>query len=121
MIRLEAFTEADAERLISWVDSPDFLLQWAGPIFTFPLDREQVIKHLETTKGSRPKSLIYKAMDSEINEVIGHIELSNIDYKNQSATISRVLVSPLYRGKEYGQDIVKVFWKSDLTNFNYIE
>jgi RimJ/RimL family protein N-acetyltransferase len=107
LIKLELFTEADADRLISWVNSPDFLLQWAGPSFTFPLDRKQIIKHLEVMKGRYPKSFIYKAIDSETNEVIGHIELSNIDLENLSASISRVLVSPLYRGKGYGQEMIK--------------
>ena len=37
-VRLEPFSEADFERLIAWSPTPEFLLQWAGPLFTFPLN-----------------------------------------------------------------------------------
>ncbi|MGA8943289.1 MAG: hypothetical protein WB502_11350 [Thermoactinomyces sp.] len=41
MVKLLPFTEQDIERLINWIDSPDLLLQWAGPAFTYPLDKER--------------------------------------------------------------------------------
>ena len=46
-IRLEPFTEADIDRLIGWVPSSAFLLQWAGAAFDFPLTPEQYGEQLE--------------------------------------------------------------------------
>ena len=36
MIELHSFSREDFSRLIGWADSPEFLMQWAGPIFTHP-------------------------------------------------------------------------------------
>jgi len=46
MIKLEQFDETDFDRLISWVDSEEFMLQFAGPIFTFPLTIDQLESYI---------------------------------------------------------------------------
>ncbi|MBA4601072.1 GNAT family N-acetyltransferase [Thermoactinomyces mirandus] len=107
MVQLLPFTEQDIERLISWIDTPDLLLQWAGPVFTFPLDRVQVLNHLNSANDKFPKSLIFKAMDDHRNKTVGHIELSRIDQLNQSASLARVFIAPACRGNGYGQEMVK--------------
>ena len=100
MVVLEPFTEADFDRLIGWIPSSDFLLQWAGPDFEYPLNREQLNEYLTGTQGDLPSKLIYKVVDSENGTVIGHIELAAIDRRNGSARVCRVLVGdPSYRGK----------------------
>ena len=100
MVVLEPFSEADFDRLIGWIPSSDFLLQWAGPGFEYPLDREQLNEHLTGTQGDLPSKLIYKVVDSEDGTVIGHIELAAIDRRNGSARVCRVLVGdPSYRRK----------------------
>lgn len=106
MIELQLFEETDIDRLISWVKSPEFLLQWAGPVFTYPLDRDQLMKHLEETKGKNPKRIIYKVVDTEAKKIVGHIEWNNIDRENHSATVSRVLAAPDARGKGIGTAMV---------------
>jgi hypothetical protein len=35
MIELQKFTKRDYKRLISWVDTAETLMQFAGPKFTF--------------------------------------------------------------------------------------
>jgi len=37
MITLEPFDREDFERLINWVDNEEILVQFGGPIFSFPL------------------------------------------------------------------------------------
>jgi RimJ/RimL family protein N-acetyltransferase len=99
--------EADIDRLISWVPSAKFLLQWAGPAYHFPLTREQVAEFLALTAGDEPAVLMFKALDEETFEVVGHIELLNIDRQNRSLTIGRVLVgSSQQRGRGIGRQIV---------------
>ncbi|MFC7443145.1 GNAT family N-acetyltransferase [Laceyella putida] len=106
MITLKPFEPADMDRLIGWIDSPEFLLQWAGPIFTYPLDKAQLEQHCKQVDQSNPPSLlIFKAVDSR-NDVVGHIELSHIDYLNLSASISRVLVAPNKRGQGLGEHMM---------------
>jgi RimJ/RimL family protein N-acetyltransferase len=107
MIELRPFTKKDFQRLISWVESPRFLMQWAGPAFSYPLNEIQLEKHLEEAKGINPRREIFKVVECESGEVIGHIELNNIDWDNNSATISRVLAAPAARGKGIGEAMVK--------------
>ena len=77
MVVLEPFTEADFDRLIGWIPSSDFLLQWAGPDFVYPLNRERLSEHLTDAQGDLPSKLIYKVVDSENGTAIGHIELAD--------------------------------------------
>ena len=103
MVVLEPFTEAGFDRLISWIPSSDFLLQWAGPDFKYPLNREQLNEHLMGAQGELPSKLIYKVVDSENGTAIGHIELAAIDRCNGSARVCRVLVGdPSCRGRGIG-------------------
>ena len=118
MIELQLFEETDIDRLISWVKSPEFLLQWAGPVFTYPLDWDQLMKHLEGAKGKNPKRIVYKAVDTETEKVVGHIEWNNIDRENRSATISRVLAAPDARGKGIGTAMINEMVRIGFEEFN---
>lgn len=103
MIRFEKFENGDFDRLMNWVSSEEFMIQFSGPIFKYPLDHEQLKAYV--TNSNR---LIYKVIDAESNKVIGHAELNNIDHKNQNARISRALVGdPEDRNKGYGKQIIK--------------
>ncbi len=108
MIELQPFGREDFERLIGWIESPEDLLQWAGTAYTHPLDREQLEANFQQSLGENPTRLIYKVLDSDTGSVVGHIELGNIDRRNRSVRISRVLVGDTsYRGKGIGTKIVE--------------
>jgi RimJ/RimL family protein N-acetyltransferase len=94
MVELRPFTKEDIPRLIGWVDSPGFLLQWGGPNFAYPLDESQLEQHLKGSAGEQPRLMVFKVVDAETQQIVGHIELSAIDRKNRCAQISRVLVGP---------------------------
>lgn len=76
MIKLEPFTRTDFNRLISWIDSEEFLIQFAGPIFTFPLTTEQLELYI-TDKNRFP----FKVIKPETGVVIGHSEIYNSENK----------------------------------------
>ena len=100
MIRLEIFEKHDFTRLISWVDSEKLMLQFAGPIFTFPITIEQLDLYI-ADKNRYP----FKAILSETGEVIGHGEAYNSD--NMTAKLCRILLGEnKYRGKGLGKEIV---------------
>jgi len=107
-IELSPFGQTDFARLIGWTQSPEFLLQWAGPIFTYPLDQKQLEQYLQGTEGNPPRRRIFKAAEMRNQQVVGHIELNEIDSKNRSATLCRVLVGePSERRKGIGVQMVK--------------
>jgi RimJ/RimL family protein N-acetyltransferase len=106
-IELKPFTREDFNRLIGWVPTEEFMVQWSGPFFTFPLDEAQLEGYLQSAQQLPPPRIIYKAVDRSTCEVVGHIELNNIDPRNQAATLSKVLVGkPDARGRGIGTQMV---------------
>ena len=108
-ITLREFDQADIARLIDWVNSggPEFFVRWAGTAFEYPLTEAQLEAHLAEAEGPEATRRIFAAVDDANGEVVGHAELSRIDRKNLSASISRLLVGdPAARGKGTGKQIV---------------
>lgn len=107
MIRLEYFDKQDFDLLIGWIDSPETLMLWAGIDFSYPLDREQLTQYIKGANEANSNVYIYKVILDETNETIGHISLNNIDFKNRSAGIGKVLIGDTrLRGKGIGKKIV---------------
>jgi len=110
-ITLRPFARTDFARLIGWVDDagPDFLIQWAGTKFAFPLDEAQLEGHLAEAEGPEATRFIFAAVDDATGHVVGHVELGRLDRDNRSATVSRLLVGDSSaRGKGTGAQIVRV-------------
>jgi RimJ/RimL family protein N-acetyltransferase len=107
MVELKYFERSDFNQLIKWIDSPEFLLQWGGPAFDYPLNVEQLEKYIKNANCDNSEILIYKVIDTDTGDVIGHISLGKIDRKNKSARIGRVLVGDnSARGKGIGQQMI---------------
>ena len=112
MIELKYFERSDFKQLINWVDSPSFLLQWGGPGFNYPLNDSQLEKYMENANHTNSEALIYKVVDQETGNVIGHISLGRIDRKNESARVGKVLIGDKNtRGKGIGQQMIKEILK----------
>lgn len=113
MIKLAFFDRSDMKQLIEWSGDEAFLLQWAGPVFTYPLTEEQVIKYMKGSNDiDRSDKLIYKAIDLNTGIIVGHISLGAIDRVNRSARVGKVLVgSSSDRGKGMGQAMMKAVLK----------
>ncbi|ANE51451.1 GNAT family N-acetyltransferase [Flavisolibacter tropicus] len=100
MIRLEKFDYNDYELLISWVDSAETLMQFAGPAFSFPLTREQ----LDESFGNKNR-MAFKVVDAG-NVTIGHAE---VYVTSQSTYLGRIVIgAPQLRGKGIGLQIVSL-------------
>nr|WP_141534940.1 GNAT family protein [Bacillus thuringiensis] len=103
MIKLETFKKSDYKQLINWINSEEFLIQWSGNAFTFPLDEQQLEKYIESVN-----TLAFKVVDEETSDVIGHISLGQIDNINKSARIGKVLVgNTKMRGRSIGKHMMK--------------
>ncbi|MEO6194178.1 MAG: GNAT family protein [Thermoanaerobaculia bacterium] len=106
MVELIPFTEADIDRLIGWVPSLEALLVWTASSFGYPLTREHVQGHLRDSVA-RGDRLIYKAVDADSLETVGHIELGALDPCNRSLRIGRVLLDPAVRGRGLGAEMMR--------------
>lgn len=107
MIELQKFDKSDIPRLISWIPDARFLLQFAGPGYTFPLNSTQLMATLEKAKGDRPSHFMFKALLMPQKAVVGHIELMAVDYEKKSTRLGRVLIGEAqFRGKGYGTAMI---------------
>ncbi|GAB6550706.1 MULTISPECIES: GNAT family N-acetyltransferase [Bacillus] len=103
MIRLEPFKRKDFKQLMNWISSENFLIQWSGNAFTYPLTEQQLDKYIESTN-----TLAFKVIDEQSAEVVGHISLGQIDNINKSARIGKVLVGDTkMRGRSIGKHMMK--------------
>lgn len=97
-------SEADFEYLKRWSSSEDFLKQWAGPSFTYPLDDEQLQQYIAgANHPAISERLIFCAVHKATQQVVGHISYSTIDRINRAARIGRVVVDPEYQGRGIGR------------------
>jgi RimJ/RimL family protein N-acetyltransferase len=106
MITLEPFDREDFERLINWVDNEEILVQFGGPIFSFPL----TIKQLEEYKNDKQR-LSFKVVDQSSKIIIGHAELFPSD-DNKTMKVCRILIGDKKnRGQGFGQEIINELLK----------
>lgn len=121
MIKLKPFNESDFSQLIAEIPDARFLLQWAGPQYAYPLDAAQLSNTLVDTKGEKPSLKAFKAIRSDTLEIIGHIQLMDIDYNAASCILGRVLIFQKYRGNGFGKMMVKEAVKVAFENLYFAE
>lgn len=103
MITLEQFDKSDYDRLINWIDSEESMILFSGPIFTYPITHDQLDHYI-----AAENRLVFKVIDLATNEIIGHAELNNIDKRNLSARICRVLIGDVNkRNKGLGKAVIQ--------------
>ena len=110
MIKLARFSENDFDNLISWITSKEELIQFAGPIFEFPLSQEQLQKYI-----SDSNVIAYKVMYA--NEHIGHAEINLTE--RSLPKLCRILIgNKNYRGKGLGLQLVELLLQICKEEFN---
>lgn len=111
MIRLSLIEKEDLKRIIEWNEhkSADYLLQWAGPMFDHPLTLEQVENYfLNDVKKDKSNIYVYKIQLPEIDEIIGTVELRQIDENNRVGKVCRFLIGDEdARGRGIGTEVLK--------------
>lgn len=119
MIELHYFDRSHIPTLMSWIDTPEFLLQWAGPTFRFPLTEQQIEKYIENANKDTSTLFVYSAVFKETGDVIGHIALSNIDREQKSARVGKVIIGDSrFRGKGIGYLMIREVLKIAFEKLN---
>ncbi len=108
MIKLEPFEQNDFQQLIDWIDTEELLIQWSGSLFSFPLTIKSLEWYIRDTNVlNESDAFVYKALDMDTGDVVGHISLGGLSWKNRSSRISRVLVNPAATQKGICQQMTK--------------
>jgi RimJ/RimL family protein N-acetyltransferase len=110
MIQLEKFDKSNYEKLISWIDTAEALMQFAGPSFSFPLTKEQLDKSLNDKN-----KFAFQAIELSTQAMIGYVE---IHLKENSAYLGRIIIEEKLRGKGYGKEIVSYLLYYAFKNLN---
>lgn len=103
MLKIRPTIISDCQFIIKCNEGKDeeFLHQWAGPSYTFPITINQIEKRLID-------SIYTKFFTATIDdEIIGTVELGFINYKKKECKICRFLIGEEYRNKGYGTKIAK--------------
>jgi len=119
---LVPFTKNDFELIYSSITSKSELIKWAGSrLFTYPLNEGQMLHYLSRIEGDLPEAFIYKFIRIEDGEDIGIAEISDIDWDNMSAVLSRVMVFPKFRNKGYSHYLIKAILDTAFSIMNFRE
>lgn len=107
MIQLAYFTRDDFKQLMNWIPSEDFMVQWSGTEFSFPLHIHQLENYIKEANCPGAETFCYKALDYETQQAVGHISLK-LDRRNESARIGKVLVGEdQMRGQNIGRQMIE--------------
>lgn len=116
MLKIRPLEREDAVNIVKWNENKtsDFLLQWAGSGYEYPVSEKQIIDRIDAMPLSGCK--IYKIVLED--EMIGTIELINIDEENKTVKIGRYLLNPEAAGKGYGTKALEKFVSFIFDNFD---
>lgn len=108
MLNLNLLERTDLNKIVEWNinKGSDFLLQWSG-IYNYPLTLEQIENYLDNINKENSNINIYK-IHINTGEIIGTIELREIDKNNKIGRVSRFLIGDeKYRGRGIGREVLK--------------
>lgn len=122
MIKLEYLEKKDFKKIIEWNKdkSSNFLLQWAGPLYKYPLTEEQL--DLDFSYGVNEETsdlFIYKIIIGETNEMIGTIALKILDKENKCGRVCKFLIGEeSVRAKGFGKQVLEQLVNIGFNTFN---
>lgn len=102
-MKIQKLEAENAVNIVRWCEGKgaDFLAQWAGKGYEYPLTAEQITARL--SYGAE----IYQAMLD--GAMVGTIEVIERDKGTKSALIGRFVLAPALTGKGLGAKMLKAF------------
>ena len=114
----------DYSTIVEWNKrrDADFLYQWAGPGYDFPITEAKIAERVTNGANSDgADTYIYKIVSGNTNEMIGTIELFRINREKKTATIGRFLISEKFRGKGLGKNALNLLVDKGFKEFGLEE
>ena len=111
-MKIQKLKADNIENIVIWCENKDadFLNQWAGRGYEYPLTRQQIEKRL--SDGAE----IYE-IDSD-EQMIGTIEIITREEESEVALIGRFLLNPELTGKGLGTQVLNAFIDFCKTEFS---
>jgi len=103
-MQLKKFRKKDIPTILSWIETESDMVQWSGPLYSWPMTQRQFKKHLEAVKD-KPQTL-YPFGFYHNSDPIGFCEISGYHPNFRSAQLSRVIITPKHRNKGHAQKML---------------
>ena len=119
MIKLQYLEKEDLRKIVEWNSdkSADYLLQWSGPTYSYPLTIKQVEDYFISNNSN---TSVYKILSVDTDEFIGTIELRETDKSNKIGRVCRFLIGEEnYRGKRIGTHVLKEVLRIGFKDFKF--
>lgn len=115
-IELELLQQSEFPLVVEWINThdQDFIYQWAGSTYRYPLTEEQMKDHYcQGINSIESGVFIYKIVVQTNQEPVGTVQLGRIDTKSGEAVVGRfVIKSENRRGQGIGtealQEVVRI-------------
>ena len=114
-IRIEKLKAENANVIVNWCKDKDedFLRQWAGRGYIYPLTETQISERLED--GA-------EIFEAHLNgKVIGTIEIISREKQDNTALIGRFILDPSVTGKGLGTEVLQTFLQYCKENLGFAE
>ena len=100
MIQPQKADERSLDTLLTWIDSPEMLMQFGGPAFIYPLTKEQI-----QTSLNNQNIHAFEFIDSTTGNMVAYAE---VHLTAEGTKLGRIIVGDTnMRGKGIGQTIVQ--------------
>lgn len=105
MIQLRAFQPEDAEKIISWVDSPLVFYQWcAGFLGTYPITPENLRQYYEKESADTDYHVLTAFYEQGI---FAHLTMRFLKEEPGTARIGFLILDTNLRGQGYGKKLMQ--------------
>lgn len=105
MIQLRAFQPEDAEKIISWVDSPLVFYQWcAGFLGTYPITPENLRQYYEKERIDTDYHVLTAFHEQGI---FAHLTMRFLKEELGTARIGFLILDTNLRGQGYGKKLMR--------------
>ncbi|MDR3240287.1 MAG: GNAT family N-acetyltransferase [Clostridiales bacterium] len=131
-LQILPFTVEDIAALLTWNEDKgeDFLQQWAGNGYDYPLTHEQILEKINKSERPGAECQVYKIILAEMEftmaersnmkaRVIGAVELNTARMPRRSAMVCRFLLDPAYQSKGYGSCALMLLTKMAFRKLGY--
>lgn len=120
-IGIELLNESDFPTIMKWINAhdADFIVQWAGLTYTYPLTLQQMRNHYHRGINSLEADVfIYKVIDRSTDEMIGSLQLCRFDQSRREAVIGRFIIGEeQHRGRGIGKQALSKVVEIGFTQF----
>jgi ribosomal protein S18 acetylase RimI-like enzyme len=112
MMILRIATNEDLHALIPWIKDQGACKLWAGPLVRFPLTPAGLKKDIEFSEDNT------FVMVNDVGELLGLGQL--LLKENDRIHMARVIVSPLQRGRGFGNQLCRLLIDEGLKRFGKV-